>query len=589
MLTVLSRIRLYIRPYRARMVAAIVAMIGVDGLAYIVPLAIGYVTDHVYPRLGTDPSALRTLWVVSGALLLTAATRGVLAHVMIRNFWSVAEAGVRDIRNALYHKLQHLDMDYYDRSRTGDLMSRATYDVQIIRNFLAFGIEHRVRIVLISATVFVLMLWQSPRLALLVYAVIPLFVVAILHYSGRMRTAVVRQQRQMGVLNSRLQESVTGIRTIKAFAVEAREAARFDAENGRMLERDLEASLPQAYLNPVLLVTEGVGMLVLVAVAGPRVIRGEIPLGMVVAFVSYLGIMGFPLRILAFNTSLVNLAIGASSRLTEILGHQDQLQSAHGTHRDQIAGNIRFDAVSFRYPDGPCILQDVSFDVAAGSHVGLFGLTGSGKSSLISLIPRFYLPTEGSITIDGVPITDWDLSDLRHQVGTVLQETFLFSASIRENIAFARPDADMDTIRSAAEAAEIHEFIASLPDGYDTLVGEHGVGLSGGQRQRIAIARTLVQDPRILILDDCTSSLDAVTERHILGQLRRLMEGRTTIIVAQRIATLSLADRIIVLNDGGVEDMERHDVLVTRNALYRRTWHQQRAAAAAVSGEEPYR
>lgn len=589
MLTVLRRIRPFLAPYRARMLVALAAMLGVDAIAYGVPLAIGYVTDRVYPRLGSSPEAMRELWVAGALLFAGAVLRGGLAHVMIRAFWSVAESSVRDIRNSLYHKLQHLDMDYYDRSRTGDLMSRATYDVQIIRNFLAFGIEHRARITLIMGTVFVLMLWQSPRTALLVYAALPLFIAAILFYSGRMRTAVVRQQRQMGRLNSRLQEHVTGIRTIKAFAVEREEAERFGAENQAMLERDLEASLPQAYLNPILLITEGVGALVLLAVSGQRVIAGELPLGVVVAFVSYLGIMGFPLRILAFNTSLVNLALGASGRLDEILRRDDQLQQSSGTHRAPVSGAVSFESVAFRYPESHCVLENVSFQVEPGAHVGLFGLTGSGKSSLISLIPRFYPPTEGRILIDGVPVEEWDLLKLRSQIGTVLQETFLFSASIRENIAFGRPSASADEIEAATRAARIHDFVESLPEGYDTIVGEHGVGLSGGQKQRLAIARTIVQDPRILILDDCTSSLDAVTEREIQAQLRELMRDRTTIIVAQRISTLELADRIIVLNEGGVEDIETHDVLVSRNATYRRTYLQQRAGAAVTSGEEPWR
>lgn len=571
------------------LVVAIAAMILVDVIAYGVPIAIGYVTDNVYPTIASDPSRLPLLWYIGAALLAAALLRGVVVHVMIRSFWSLAESVVRDLRNALYFKLQHLDMAFYDRARTGDLMSRATYDIQLIRNFLAFGIEHRVRIILISVTVFGLMVWQDWRLALAVYTVIPVFVGAILYYSTRMREAVAHQQRQMGQLNSRVQESVTGIRVIKAFAVEPQEMERFDQENSAMLNRDLDAALPQAYLNPILLVTEGVGSVVLLAVGGMRVMNGETPLGTLVAFVAYLGIMGFPLRILAFNTAMVNLARGAADRVTEILSLPDQLRHDSGSRRSAIAGRLTFDHVSFRYERGPCVLDDVSFSLAPGSHVGVFGLTGSGKSSLISLIPRFYLPTEGRIRIDGIPIEAWELETLRSQVGTVLQETFLFSATIRENIGFGRPDADMDTIAAAAVAAEIHDFIESLPDGYETLVGEHGVGLSGGQRQRIAIARTIVQDPRILILDDCTSSLDAVTERHIQDQLRRLMHDRTTIIVGQRLSTLSLADRIIVLNDGTVQDVESHDVLLERNDLYRRTWHQQRAAAEVETGEEPSR
>lgn len=590
MLSILRRISQFVRPYRAAMALAIIMMLLVDILAYLVPAVLGHLTDSIYPMVSDgEAGGLRALWIAGGAILVIGVVRGVVVHIMIRAFWSVAEATVHDIRNALYAKLQHLEISYYDGARTGDLMSRATYDVQLIRNFIAFGIEHRVRITLIGLTIFVLMLIQDWRLALAVYTIIPIFVAAIIYYSGRMRRAVVFQQRQMGQLNSRLQESVTGIRVTKAFAVEGDETARFGGENKAMLQRDLDAALPQAYLNPILLITEGAASLVLLMVGGYGVIQGTTQLGTLVAFIIYLGIISFPLRILAFNTALINLARGASERITEILETPDQTRHDTGTRRDTIVGRLTFDRVAFRYGTGPCVLENISFDVQPGSHIGLFGLTGSGKSSLISLIPRFYLPTDGTICIDGHPIDEWELQTLRSQVGTVLQETFLFSATIRENIGFGRPDATGEEIEAAARAAEIHDFIVSLPDGYETMVGEHGVGLSGGQRQRIAIARTIVQDPRILILDDCTSSLDAVTERQILAQLRRLMEDRTTIIVAQRLSTLALADRVIVLDDGNVQAIEHHDVLITSNDLYRRTWRQQRPGKLIETGEESWR
>jgi ATP-binding cassette subfamily B protein len=565
-------------------------MLLVDVFAYLVPGILAHITDIVYPSIiDREEQAMRSLWLSASVIAITAVARGIAIHIMIRAFWLTAEATVRDIRNALYAKLQHLEISYYDIAQTGDLMSRATYDVQLIRNFIAFGIEHRVRIILIGTTIFILMLLQDWRLAFAIYTIIPLFVLAIIHYGGKMRSAVVIQQRQMGQLNSRLQESVTGIRVIKAFAVEEEVIERFDVENQLMLQRDLDAALPQAYLTPVLLITEGVAALVLIVIGGYRVMNGTAQLGTIVAFIIYLGIMSFPLRILAFNTALLNLARGATSRINEILDTPDQTRHDNGTRRDQIVGRLSFDQVSFRYGSGPCVLDDISFDVEPGSHIGIFGLTGSGKSTLISLIPRFYLPTSGQICIDGLPIDEWELQTLREQVGTVLQETFLFSATIRENIGFGRDSATIAEIENAARTAEIHEFIMSLPRGYDTMVGEYGVGLSGGQRQRIAIARTIVQDPRILILDDCTSSLDAVTERQILEQLKHLMRDRTTIIVAQRLSTLSLADRVIVLDDGYLQAIDHHDKLIINNDLYRRMWRQQRPGKQFETGEESWR
>jgi ATP-binding cassette subfamily B protein len=552
-------------------------MVGFDLLAQTIPIAIGYVTDNIYPRMG-EPGVLRLLYLACGVVAVVGVTRGALIHLFVRNFWKLAESVVRDLRNTLYEKLQHLPLSFYDHARTGDLMSRVTYDIQIIRNFVAFGIEHRIRIILITAVVFGLMLYQDWRLALAVFAVVPVFFAIILHFSRRMRDAVVRQQRQMGRLNARIQENLTGIRVVKAFSAEEREKKHFSSENTEMLDKDLGISLLQVYLNPILLVSDGVGALIILLFGGWQVIQGTMSLGVLLAFVAYMNIMRFPITILALNTSTVSMAEGASQRIQEILDTPDQKQVDTGTRTDPIDGHLAFDRVGFTYGGQDPVLTDVTFNVEAGEHVALFGLTGAGKSTLISLIPRFYLPTLGTIYIDGKPIGEWKLPYLRSQIGTVLQETFLFSATIAENIAFARPNATREEVREAARHAHIDEFISSLPDGYDTIVGEYGVGLSGGQKQRVAIARTILQDPRLLILDDCTSSLDAATERRIQNQLRELMEGRTTIIIAQRVTTLALADRIIVLNEGRIADVDSHSRLMERNDLYRTTYLAQTVA-----------
>jgi len=574
MITILRRLAPFVKPYRRALGFAVVFMLGMDLVAYGMPLVVGYVTDHVYPVIDEE-GMLAHLGLVVLGLVGAGVFRGLMAHGMIRNYWYVAESTVRDIRNGLYEKLQHLDVSFYDQARTGDLMSRATYDIQLIRNLFSFGIEHRIRIILITGTILVLMLIQDWRLALAVYVFLPVFFGIILYFSKRMREAVRRQQRQMGRLNARLQENVTGIRVVKAFSMEDAEIESFERQNHAMLERDLDASLLQANLNPILLLTDGVGSLVILLFGGYQVITGTMSLGVLFAFVTYLGVMGFPMRILAFNTALVALARGASERLQEIFSSPDQKRLDRGHRTDRIHGKVVFDRVSFRYEQETPVLSDVSFQLNPGERVALFGLTGAGKSTLISLIPRFYEPTEGRILLDDCDISEWNLRSLRSQIGTVLQETFLFSATIRENIAFARPDASMEEVRQAAEHAHIREFIESLPEGYETIVGEHGVGLSGGQRQRIAIARTLLQDPALLILDDCTSSLDALTEQRIQDELRELMEGRTTIIIAQRVSTLALADRIVVLEHGTIADVDSHDRLLERNQLYRDTYEAQ--------------
>ncbi|MFW5684224.1 MAG: ABC transporter ATP-binding protein [Spirochaetota bacterium] len=584
MVQIIKRLMPYLRTHRNAFFIAVATMVAFDVLAQSIPIAIGYVTDYVYPVIN-EPGMLRVLYLVCGLVFVVGLTRGVLIHLMVRNYWRLAESVVRDLRNTLYEKLQHLPLSFYDQARTGDLMSRVTYDIQVIRNFVAFGIEHRIRIILISLTVFGLMLWQDWRLALAVFVFVPIFFGIILYFSTRMRKAVLRQQRQMGRLNARIQENLTGIRVVKAFTAEEREREHFREENEEMLEKDLGVSLLQVYLNPILLVSDGVGALVILLFGGWQVIEGTMSLGVLLAFVAYMNLMRFPITILALNTSMVTMAEGATTRIQEILDTPDQKAEDTGTRTDPMEGHVTFDRVSFTYGGQDPILTDVTFDIEPGEHVALFGLTGAGKSTLISLIPRFYLPTLGRIYIDHKPITDWQLSHLRSQIGTVLQETFLFSATLAENIAFARPDATREEVREAARHAQIDEFISELPNGYETIVGEYGVGLSGGQRQRVAIARTILQDPRLLILDDCTSSLDAATERKIQNQLRELMEGRTTIIIAQRVSTLALADRIIVLNEGRIADIDSHTRLMERNPLYRNTYLAQTVARGTPINE----
>lgn len=577
MIRIVRRLLPYLKAHRDAFTIAVLSMIGFDVLAQVIPIAIGYITDNIYPRIG-EPGAMRLLYLVCGVVAVVGITRGALIHLFVRHFWHLAESVVRDLRNTLYEKLQHLPLTFYDQARTGDLMSRVTYDIQVIRNFVAFGIEHRLRIILITAVIFGLMLYQDWRLAVAVFVFVPIFFLVIVRFSRRMREAVIRQQRQMGRLNARIQENLTGIRVVKAFSAEEREKEHFGEENEKMLERDLDLSLLQVYLNPILLISDGVGALVILLFGGWQVIQGTMSLGVLLAFVAYMNLMRFPITILALNTSVVSMAAGASQRIQEILDTPDQKREDTGTRTDPIEGHLTFDRVGFTYGGKDPILTDVTFDIDAGEHVALFGLTGAGKSTLISLIPRFYLPTLGTIRIDGKPIDEWKLPYLRSQIGIVLQETFLFSATIAENIAFARPDASREEVREAAQHAHIDEFIESLPNGYETIVGEYGVGLSGGQKQRVAIARTILQDPRILILDDCTSSLDAATERRIQNQLRELMEGRTTIIIAQRVSTLALANRIIVLNQGRVADMASHSRLMERNELYRTTYLAQTVA-----------
>ncbi|MBN2440834.1 MAG: ABC transporter ATP-binding protein [Spirochaetales bacterium] len=576
MVSFFKRFNTYIKPYAGVLVLAVFTMLCVDIIAYMIPLCIGYITDHIFPFMHT-PGMIQKLLIICGVLMLAGIIRGIVSHVMIRSYWHVGEVVVRDLRNGLYEKLQHLDLAFYDQARTGDLMSRVTTDILLIRDFFAFGIEHRLRIILITLTIFVLMLMQEWRLALAVYGLIPFLYLVVVSFSKKMRKAVTKKQKQMGIMTARVQENITGIRIVKAFAMENKEIETFHSENKKMLEREIKMSLLQVDLNSILLLTNGAGSLIILLFGGYLVITSQLTLGVLFAFIAYLGLMGFPINMLAFNTSLINLALGAGDRIWEILQCADQQQINRNTLQIPLRGKIAFRQVSFGYQEHVPVLKDLNFTIQPGEKVALFGLTGAGKSTLISLIPRFYLPGTGRIEIDDRDISDWELGFLRSRIGIVQQETFLFSSSIKENIAFGKPGTSLEEIQRVARLAHIDEFINGLPLGYDTLVGEYGIGLSGGQKQRVAIARTLLQDPALLILDDCTSSLDTITERKIQAQLQELMKGRTTIIIAQRISTLDLAERIIVLDRGTIQDIDTHPGLMKRNKLYRKTYEHQLA------------
>jgi ABC-type multidrug transport system fused ATPase/permease subunit len=566
-----------IQRYRTEMAIAIFYMAIIDILAYTLPLLIRHVTDEIYPGLGGETS-LMPLFIFGGLIITAGFLRGGIINLMIRSFWYLAETVVRDIRNELFEKLQHLPSVFYDKARTGDLMSRISSDVQTLRNFFAFGIEHRIRVVLITLTVLVLMLVQNWRLALMVYSIIPFILYLVIYFSSRMNAAVGRKHQRTGALSSFLQENLYGIRIIKALSVEDQQIEGFASVNENLKEASTEAADLQARMNPVLILTNTIGSLIIIFYGGYQIVTGSgnMTLGTLLGFMTYLAIIGFPVYILAFNTTVVSLASGATARIQQILTQEDQRQNDHGRRRDRIKGKLEFRSVGFSYPESrEPVLNDISFTIEPGERVAIFGLTGSGKSSLISLIPRFYEAKKGSILLDDHPLGDWDLEYLRSKIGMVLQESFLFSMSIMDNIAYGCPDDCKEDIVDAAKAARIHDYIMSLPEGYDSVVGEFGLGLSGGQKQRIAIARALLKNPSLLILDDCTSSLDSRTEHEIQQELRQLIQDRTTLIIAQRISTLRLADRIIVLHNGKVDHMDSHDRLLEKSGVYRAAYKTQ--------------
>jgi ABC-type multidrug transport system fused ATPase/permease subunit len=559
----------YFRPYRRMFWAGFALMIIMNLMTYLIPQGIQRIFDQVLPKM-TQPGGMALLAQWCGVLVLIALVRAAFLFMMIYCYWSVGTRLVNDLRRKLYDKLQRLPFSFYDTARTGDLMSRLTLDLEMVRNFYAFLIEHRSQIGMYLGIVTLLLLLTDWRLALACLAVTPLVVVTILRFSSRMRGAVDERQIQAGVLNATVQENITGIRVVKAFAMEEAETDKFRRENQQMRAKNLKVARLQAILHPFLVLCSSLGVAVILWYGGIRVSSGDLSFGTFVAFMSYLALLNWPLWMLAPNTNQIRQAQGSVKRLLNLLNQPETISGPAdgGKILEKVAGRIEFHNVCFGYGE-PAVLQGINLTVDVGETVAIIGLTGSGKTTLTNLIPRFYDPRQGSITVDGLDLRELNLGWWRRQVGLVLQETFLFSATIRDNIAFGRPEATQKEVEAAARAAQIHDFIMTLPDRYQTVVGERGVGLSGGQRQRVAIARALLVDPRILILDDSTSSVDLETEQAIQQSLQHLMDGRTTIIITQRLSTARLADRIIILESGGIRVQGFHEELVEQDAFYR--------------------
>jgi ATP-binding cassette subfamily B protein len=565
----------YFRPYRWLFCTGFILMIIQNSLMYVVPWGVGHIWDYVFPVLGKRPDSGWLLAKWCGFLLLAGLMRALFLFPMIYLFWYTGIKVVRDLRNQLYQKLQTLSFRFYNRVRVGDLMSRLTLDIELIKNFYAYNIEHRSQIYMYYTIITCLLFITDWKLALVCLTIAPIIIPITLIFSNKMRRAVIERQIQAGILNAKVQENITGIRVVKAFAMESSEITKFDSENKTMLCKNLNVTKLQAFLHPFLIFGASIGMAVILWYGGFRVIRGQMSLGHLISFVFYLTMLNWPFTMLAPNTNQIRQVEGAVKRVTEILNETEDVASPEGGGKilADLRGKIEFSGVTFGYqnpesPNGYPIIKDLDLTVAPGEKVAIIGLTGSGKSTLVSLIPRFYDPQRGDIRVDGVALTALNLNWWRKQIGLVLQETFLFSATIADNIAFGKPDASMAEIRKAAKAAQIDEYIMTLPEGYQTIVGERGVGLSGGQKQRVAIARAILLNPKILILDDSTSSVDVETEREIQAALNGLMVERTTIIITQRLSTARLADRVVILESGEIRAQGTHEDLMDWNPFY---------------------
>jgi ATP-binding cassette subfamily B protein len=476
-----------------------------------------------------------------------------------------------DLRNSMYEHLQGLELGFFDRQQTGQLMSRATVDLQSVRFFLGYGLvfmlQSGLTIILASIAMFIV----DPRLAAVSLIPVPIVVFVAARYGRHSRPALQEFQQRIAELTADVEENIGGVRVVKAFAREDRQLGRFRDQVGRVWDQGMVTTRLQAFYNPFIGFLPQLGLAAILFYGGRQVIDGTMTIGEFSAFYTYLLLLLSPMRTLGISLGLAQRATAAGARVYQILDRAPRIVAkpdAPGLPAG--SGHVEFRDVTLRYEGAHrAALHDIDLDVPAGTTVALVGATGSGKTTLVQLIPRLYDVTSGAVLVDGADVRDVDPAALRAEIAVVNDDPFLFSATVAENIAYAHADATREQIELAARRAQAHDFIMRLPDGYDTRVGERGLTLSGGQRQRIAIARALLADPRILILDDATSSVDASTEQQIKQALREVMAGRTTFVIAHRLSTISLADTIVVLEDGEIAAVGNHDELLDESELYR--------------------
>jgi len=512
-----------------------------------------------------------SLLISTGLLIVAlAAGRALFAFAQTYNAERVSQSVAFDLRNELFAKIQRLSFSYHDRNQTGQLMIRATDDVEKVRMFIAQGLLMMVQALVVLIAALIILFMTNAQLMLTLLPVLPLAMALFLIFGRLTQPMFIKVQQKLSRLNTLLQENLAGIKVVKAFVREPQEQARFEASAEELMQQQIQVTRLFSFLFPVVFLLMNVGQVLILYFGGKQIIYGSMTLGQWQKFSLYLMFVFFPLGMLGMIINQMAQAGASAQRIFEILDAQSEVQDKpDAVELPPVTGHVVLENVTFRYfGSGEPVLKGVSFEALPGQTIALLGATGSGKSTIINLIPRFYDVTSGAVRIDGYDVRDVSLDSLRAQIGIVLQDTTLFGGTIRDNIAFGRPEASLDEVIAAAQAAAAHDFIMSFPDGYDTVVGERGTTLSGGQKQRIAIARALLMDPRILILDDSTSSVDLATEVQIQQALARLMKGRTSFVIAQRISTVRNADLILVLDKGRIVAQGTHPELMENSPIY---------------------
>lgn len=478
-----------------------------------------------------------------------------------------------DIRNDIFAALQNQSFAFYDKIHTGQLLAKVTTDIDRIRGFLGWQLTFLINSTFLLVAALYSMSAMDLRLTTLLLLLMPPLFLAFYYFGKKIRPLFQQMREQYGNLTSVLHENITGIRVVRAFAREDFERRRFKSENDKYFKTTLASVRVRAFFIPLIAFLIGLGTVLIFWYGGTEAINGTLTIGALVAFNAYLAMLVMPMRFLGLFVSGYQLSMAAGDRVFGVMDAEPEIkEKPNAIPLPKLQGHVRFEKVSFSYEKGKQILRNINLEAKLGETVALLGATGSGKSTIIRLIPRFYDVTSGKITVDSYDVRDVKLRSLREQIGIVSQETFLFTLSIKENIAYGKPEATMEEIIEAAKTARAHEFISALPDGYDTRVGERGVTLSGGQQQRIAIARALLSDPKILILDDSTSSVDVETEYEIQRALQALLKNRTTFMITQRVSTIRNANKIVVLEDGEVAEEGTHETLMAKKGAYYRIY-----------------